>query len=118
MDFDPLPLPTRTMPTAVPPSPTALPLLDPDTHQTKTIDFGANGLAASLSIHGRFLTIAGPHPVHGQIIVAPWEQFPAEKHYDQPFVRGYRARPMDLHKDAEAGFGMTVKLKSQYGSIE
>lgn len=75
---------------------------------SKTIDFGADGLACSLSTHGRIISIAQFHPLHGQIIVEPFAQFSSEHHYDQQHVRKYRYRAMDVHNDPSFGFGLAV----------
>ncbi|RSH79489.1 uncharacterized protein EHS24_001541 [Apiotrichum porosum] len=86
----------------------ALPLLPG--HQHKTLDFGSAGVTASLSQYGRFLSIFSADPIHGQVVVAPWEQFPEDKLYDQSYVRQYRALPVKAAVDHEAGFGMSLAV--------
>lgn len=90
----------------------SLPLLGTGDHPTKTIDFGSDGLACSLSTHGRLLSISRYHPVHGQIIIEPFAQFSSEKHHDEAYVRKYRYRAMSTHMDPAAGFGLTLAQAS------
>ena len=82
-------------------------------HHTKPIDFGSNGVCASLALNGLFLGIFSPHPVHGQIVVNPWAQFPADQYRNQAFVRAYRARPMEAHARDGAGFGLSVAVQGE-----
>jgi hypothetical protein len=105
---------TSRTPTAMPSSTSdarRLELLPSSSHQTKTIDFGSSGVSASLSTSGRFLSIFRSHPVHGQIVVAPWAQFPGDQYYDIPFVRQYRELPHIGHNDQSSGFALAVKEK-------
>lgn len=91
-------------------TPALLPLLSSG-HQTKTIDFGSAGVSASLSTSGRLVALFGTHPDHGQILAAPWAQFPADKYHDIQYVREYRALPYVSHDNPEAGFGMVVRSR-------
>ncbi|KAM0790503.1 hypothetical protein ACM66B_003377 [Microbotryomycetes sp. NB124-2] len=80
-----------------------------DTNARKTIDFGHDGVAASLSLAGRFLSVHGPHPSHGMMVVVPYEQFPHDKFYEPTFVREYRARPLVLLDKQTSGFGLSLR---------
>ncbi|KAK4045992.1 hypothetical protein OIV83_006457 [Microbotryomycetes sp. JL201] len=75
----------------------------------KTIDFGHDGVAASLSLAGRFLSVHGPHASHGMMVVVPYEQFPQDKFYEPKFVREYRARPLVLLDKQTSGFGLSLR---------
>lgn len=77
-------------------------------NQQKPIDLGDHGFSASLLPNGRFVTLNAYHSKYGNMIVAPFEQFPHEKHYDTPFVRQYRARPLELMDEADGGFGLLL----------
>ncbi|KAK4046567.1 hypothetical protein OIO90_006518 [Microbotryomycetes sp. JL221] len=81
-------------------------------HSRKTIDFGQDGVAASLSSSGRFLSVHGPHPAHGMMVVVPYEQFPSDKFYEPTFVREYRARPLALLDTRQGGFGLSMRTSS------
>ena len=83
-------------------------LFPASTHQTKPLDFGSDGCSCSLALNGKFLTIQTPHSQHGQMLAAPWQQFPPDKAHDQPYVRQYRALPIALHTLPSAGFGLSV----------
>ncbi|OZJ02049.1 hypothetical protein BZG36_05378 [Bifiguratus adelaidae] len=82
-------------------------------NQRKPIDFGNNGFSASLLPNGRFVTLNAFHSRHGNIIAALWPQFPHEKHYDTPFVRQYRAKPLELMGSATAGFGLFLSTEEE-----
>jgi hypothetical protein len=94
-----------------------LPLLDPRSHPTKTIDFGRDGTSCSLTTYGRFISIAGYHPLHGQVLAEPWDQFPAEQHHDQVFVRKYRARGIEAHDQEDEGFGLSFGEIDSKGDV-
>jgi hypothetical protein len=74
-------------------------------HPRKTIDFGHRSTVQSLSHRGGIVSLSTPHPTHGQVLVVPWAQFPKDKFYDQPFVRRYRAKPLDWFNKA-TDFGL------------
>ena len=85
---------------------TVTPLLS-SPHETKTIDFGSSGRAASLSKAGRVLSLHVPHAARnvGMVNVVPYAQYPADRFYDSEHVRSYRALPLKLLDDRIAGFG-------------
>lgn len=101
------PVATGTSPSTT--TSTSLPLL-PSPHHPKTIDLGADGLCASIHPRSGLLInlISNTHPQHGQVLVAGWPQFPAERYWDQAYVREYRKRPVQAFEDGQGGWGWSV----------
>ncbi|KAF2029494.1 hypothetical protein EK21DRAFT_112867 [Setomelanomma holmii] len=72
----------------------------------KTVDIGRNEVAVSMDAQGRVLQASTFHPVHGIVMVVPFDQFDNSRFYDAPYVREYRTRMLRCLDEDRAGFGL------------
>ena len=96
-------------------------------NRSKTIDWGFNGLMVSMDregtvIHSQLLIhlqalisnswqimqVGFYHPLHGVVLLSPFEQFDGDRFYDPAYVRSYRGRMMQLIKLCKPGFGLQI----------
>ncbi|KAH8815979.1 Six-hairpin glycosidase-like protein [Xylogone sp. PMI_703] len=80
----------------------------PLNHHSKTIDTGRNGYAISCGPSGDILQISCYHPVHGVVVVSPFEQFDGNHFHCPDYVRAYRTKLLDYVRGGILGYGLRI----------